>query len=84
MEFAYNDSFQVSIQMAPYETLYRKNCKSPLYWDEVEESNIFKLEIVQEMKEQVKIIRNKMVATQSRQKSYVNKQMRDLSFEIGD
>lgn len=84
MEFAYNDNFQVSIQMAPYETLYGRNCKSPLYWDEVEKSNIFRPEIVQEMKEQVKIIRNKMVTTQSRQKNYVNKQMRDLSVEIGD
>ena len=31
VEFAYNNSYQASIQMAPYEALYGRPCKSPLY-----------------------------------------------------
>ena len=31
VEFAYNNSYQASIQMAPYEALYRRPCRSPLY-----------------------------------------------------
>ncbi|XP_040988927.1 uncharacterized protein LOC121236542 [Juglans microcarpa x Juglans regia] len=34
IEFAYNNSFQATIQMAPYEALYGRKCRSPLYWDE--------------------------------------------------
>jgi hypothetical protein len=35
VEFPYNNSFQATIGMAPYEALYGRKCKSPLYWDEV-------------------------------------------------
>ncbi|KAK6123002.1 hypothetical protein DH2020_043249 [Rehmannia glutinosa] len=32
-EFAYNNSYQVIIGMAPYETLYGRKCRSPLHWE---------------------------------------------------
>ena len=47
-EFAYNNSFQVSIGMAPYEALYGQKCRSPLYWDEVGERRLLGPEIVLE------------------------------------
>ena len=31
IEFAYNNSYQTSIEMAPYEALYGRKCRSPLY-----------------------------------------------------
>src|SRR5262249_34900860 len=31
IEFAYNNSYQATIQMAPYEALYGRKCRSPLY-----------------------------------------------------
>ncbi|KAL0549512.1 hypothetical protein IC582_013996 [Cucumis melo] len=34
MEFAYNNSFQATIDMAPFEALYSKRCRSPLCWGE--------------------------------------------------
>jgi transposase InsO family protein len=34
MEFAYNNSYQSSIQMAPFEALYGRRCKSPIGWFE--------------------------------------------------
>ena len=33
MEFAYNNGYQSSIEMAPYETLYGRKCRTPLCWD---------------------------------------------------
>ena len=35
VEFAYNNSNQASIQMAPYEALYGRPCRSPVCWTEV-------------------------------------------------
>ena len=32
IEFAYNNSFHVSIGMAPYEALYGRPCRSPICW----------------------------------------------------
>ena len=40
VEFAYNNSYQASIQMAPYEALYGRLCRSPICWKEVGESSI--------------------------------------------
>ena len=34
IEFAYNNSFQSSIGMAPYEALYGRPCRSPMFWME--------------------------------------------------
>ena len=31
VEFAYNNSYQATIQMAPYEALYGRKCQSPLH-----------------------------------------------------
>ena len=33
MEFAYNNSYHSSIGMAPYEALYGRKCRRPMYWD---------------------------------------------------
>ena len=32
MEFAYNNSYQSSISMAPYEALYSRRCRTPMCW----------------------------------------------------
>ncbi|TYK04862.1 putative retrotransposon protein [Cucumis melo var. makuwa] len=37
LEFAYNNSYQSSIGMAPYETLYGRPCRTLVYWNEVGE-----------------------------------------------
>jgi len=33
VEFAYNNSYHSSIEMAPYEALYGRRCRSPVCWD---------------------------------------------------
>ena len=40
MEFSYNNSFQATIGMTPFEALYGKRCRSPLCWDEVGEREL--------------------------------------------
>ena len=37
VEFAYNNSYQATISMAPYEALYGKKCRSHIHWDEIGE-----------------------------------------------
>ncbi|WMV58770.1 hypothetical protein MTR67_052155 [Solanum verrucosum] len=38
IEFAYNNSYQSSIGMPPYEALYGRKCQTPLCWSEVGEN----------------------------------------------
>ncbi|XP_057459254.1 uncharacterized protein LOC130749915 [Actinidia eriantha] len=84
VEFAYNNSYQASIQMAPFEALYGRPCRSPLCWTEVGEASIFGPDLVQETTEKIKVIRKRLVTAQSRQKCYADRHRRPLSFSVGD
>ena len=83
-EFTYNNSYQTTIGMAPYEALYGRKCRSPVHWDEVGERKLIGPELVQQTAEVVEKIRQRMKTAQSRQKSYADKRRRRLEFNIGD
>jgi transposase InsO family protein len=36
-EFSYNNSYQASLKMSPFEALYGRKCMTPLYWDQTRE-----------------------------------------------
>ena len=40
-KFSYNNSYQESIKMAPFEALYGRRCRTPLNWSEIGEITIF-------------------------------------------
>ena len=84
VEFAYNNSYQASIQMAPYEALYGRPCRSPLCWTEVGESCITGPDLIRDTSEKVSLIRQRLLMAQSRQKSYADVRRRPLEFEVGD
>ncbi|CAH9138313.1 unnamed protein product [Cuscuta epithymum] len=84
VEFAYNNSYQASIGMPPYEALYGRKCRTPLCWDEVGEAKLEGIELVEITKAKVRIIRDRLKAAQDRQKSYADKRRRPLEFEVGD
>ena len=84
VEFAYNNSYQASIQMAPYEALYGRPCRSPLCWTEVGESSITGPDLIRDTSEKVSLIRQRLLMAQSRQKSYADVRRRPLEFEVGD
>ena len=88
MEFTYNNSYQSTIQMAPFEALYGRKCRSPLYWDEIGERDSVSAavgpEMTQQMIEQIRVIRQRIKQAQDRQKSYANVRRKELEFEVGD
>ena len=84
VEFAYNNSYQSSIQMAPYEALYGKPCKSSICWTEVGESCIIGPNMIRDTPEKVSLIQQRLLTAQSWQKSYADVRRRPLEFEVGD
>ena len=68
MEFAYNSQYHNSIQMAPYEALYGKKCRSPIYWDEEGTRVLEGPEILQDTMDKVKLIKIRLKVAQDRQK----------------
>jgi hypothetical protein len=55
-EFAYNNSFQSSLGMAPFEALYGRKRRTPLNWSETGERQFFGPDMIQEAEDQVHII----------------------------
>ncbi|XP_070031953.1 uncharacterized protein [Nicotiana tomentosiformis] len=53
---AYNNSYQLSIQMALYEALYGRRCRSPIGWFEPGEARLLGIDLVCEALEKVKVI----------------------------
>ncbi|WMV58173.1 hypothetical protein MTR67_051558 [Solanum verrucosum] len=84
IEFTYNNSYHSSIQMAPYEALCGRRCRSPIGWFEVGEAGLIGPDLVHQAMEKVKVIQERLKTTQSRQKSYINVRRRDLEFEVDD
>jgi hypothetical protein len=82
IEFAYNNSYQVTIGVLLYKAFYRCKCQSPLHWDNVGEKQALGLELIQDTRDKVLVIRERMSATQSLQKSYVDNRMRPLEFKV--
>jgi hypothetical protein len=83
-EFSYNNSYQESIKMAPFEALYGRRCRTPLNWSEPGERWFFRPELVKEMEEKVQQIRHHLKETQARQKNYTDKRCRPLVFQVED
>lgn len=65
VELSYNNCYQKSIQMAPFEVLYGLKCRSPLYWDEIGEQSVLGLELITQATKQVKVIREDIKAVQN-------------------
>lgn len=83
-KFSYNNSYQASLQMSPFEALYGRKCRTPLFWFEVGERQFFGPSIINEAQQNVDLIRKRLKEAQSCQKSYADRRCRELSFEVGD
>ena len=70
--------------MSPFEFLYGRKCRTPLYWHEICEDQLFGLDILRDAERKVHIVKENLKLPQSRQKSYADNRRRDLSFEVGD
>jgi transposase InsO family protein len=68
VEFAYNNSYQSTIKMAPFEFLYGRPCQTPLSWDRLEDRVLVGPEVIQEIEEQVQTIIQRINEAQDRQR----------------
>ena len=71
VKFAYNNNYQSSIDMAPYEALYGRR-RTPVCWNEVGQRKLSKIELIDQTQEIILKIREKLRATPDRQKSYAD------------
>ncbi|KAL4022776.1 hypothetical protein IC575_016521 [Cucumis melo] len=84
MEFAYNNSYQATIGMAPFEAVYGRCCRSPVCWEKLGEQRLLGPELVHTTNAAIQRIRAHMLTAQSRHKSYADVRHKDLEFDVGD
>ena len=83
IEFAYNNSYHASIEMAPYKALYGRKCISPLCW-KVGERQLTGPKLVQITLEKVHVIQQRLKIAFSRQKNYADPKSKDVTFSPRD
>jgi transposase InsO family protein len=59
-EFSYNNNYQESLKMAPFEMLYGQRCQTLLFWSETRERKVFGPIILQEAEKQVRMVRENL------------------------
>ncbi|GJY87300.1 putative reverse transcriptase domain-containing protein, partial [Tanacetum coccineum] len=84
VEFSYNNSYHASIKAAPYEDLYGRKCRSPVCWSKVGDSQLIGPELIRDMTETIIQIKNRLLTARSRQKSYADRRLKPLEFEVGN
>ncbi|XP_070039431.1 uncharacterized protein [Nicotiana tomentosiformis] len=80
-EFSYNN-YQSRIRMAPYEALYGRCCRSPIGWYEPGEARLLGTNLVRDALEKVKLIQDRLLTTQSRQKIYADRRAHDVAVMV--
>jgi hypothetical protein len=83
-ELLYNNSYQSSIKMAPFEALYGRKCRSPICWYEVGGNKEFEPEYIKDQQVIIDIIGDRLKIAQSRQKSYADLKRRTWEPQVGD
>ena len=84
MEFVYNNRYHSNIKMAPYEALYGRKCRSPVYWDKEGIEILEGPEIVQMTADKINIIKSKLKAAQDRQKSYSDQHRKEMEYQVDE
>ncbi|XP_047259572.1 uncharacterized protein LOC107841496 [Capsicum annuum] len=66
--------------MAPFKALYSRKCRSPVGWFDSFEVRPWGTNLLRDSMDQVRLIQDRLLAAQSRQKSSANKWVCDLEF----
>jgi hypothetical protein len=84
VEFSYNNGYQSSLNMSPFEALYGRKYNTPVSWDNPIDHAIVGPELLREMEEHMVKIRQNSKASQDGKKSYVDKGKTHREFKVGD
>ncbi|WVZ93760.1 LOW QUALITY PROTEIN: hypothetical protein U9M48_039717 [Paspalum notatum var. saurae] len=83
-EFSYNNSYQASLKKSPFEALYGRRCRTPLFCNQVGEKQVFGPGIIEDAEQQLRVVQENLKIAQSRQKSYADNRRRELNFKVED
>jgi len=84
IEFSYNNEYQTSLNMSPFEALYGRKCKMQVRWDNLADKVVVGPELFKKMKERMTNIKKNLKVSHDTQKSYEEKGRTHLEFRVGE
>jgi hypothetical protein len=66
VEFSYNNGYQASLKMSPFEALYGRKCKTLVSWDNLVDRAVVGPYLLREMEEKMIKIKQNLKAAQDR------------------
>jgi hypothetical protein len=84
VEFAYNNGYQDSLKMIPFEAFYGSKCDTPISRDNSADRVVLRPKLLNDMEDQVVKIQKNLKATQDRQRVYVDKNKIAREFKVGE
>lgn len=73
VEFSYNNGHHESLGMSPFEVLYGRKCRVPIDWNNPVNKLALGPDMLAEMEETIKKVRQNLRAAQDRHKVYADK-----------
>ncbi|WVZ93809.1 hypothetical protein U9M48_039764 [Paspalum notatum var. saurae] len=67
-EFSYNNSYQASLKKSPFEALYGRRCRTPLFWNQTGEKQVFGPDLIRDAEQQIKMVRENLRVARSGRK----------------
>jgi hypothetical protein len=83
VEFSYNNGYQASLKVSPFEALYGRKCNAPVSWDNPANRVVIGPYVLKEMEEEMLKIRHNLKASRDRKKIYANKNGFFRYFKVG-
>ena len=66
VEFSYNNGYQTSLNMSPFEALYDRKCNTPVSWDKLVDRVVVGPDLLRGMEEKMIKIKQNLKASQDR------------------
>jgi hypothetical protein len=73
VEFDYNNGYQKSLNISPFEALYGRKYNTPVSWDNLTNRAVVGPNLLREMEEKMLKIKQNLKVAQDKQKIYVDK-----------
>jgi len=84
VEFGYNNGYQESINMSPFEAFYGRSCNTPISWSYPMNRVLVGHNMFKEMEQKIQLIKQILEVARDRHKSYVDQQRVHKEFQVGE
>ena len=84
VEFSYNNGYQESLTMRPFEALYGRSCNTPISWSGLVKMVLIGPDMLEDMEQEMQVIKKNLKATHDRQKSYADGNKFFKEFLVGE